>query len=154
MESVCAKGKEKGRVRCGREGERKEERMKKKEKKRGEEEKEEEKNRENGTKSVSPSPNAFPSTKLGNNITPINGRLGKNTTPISRDPTELSQNPQADPLRRQPSLDPSFRADFSYAPEGAEYSKFGLHSNGATIYKKVKALGNSRNRSQFSMNQH
>ena len=41
MERVCAKGKEKGRMRCGREGERKEERMKKKEEKKGEEEKEE-----------------------------------------------------------------------------------------------------------------
>ena len=44
MEIVCAKGKEKGRMRCGRKEERKEERMKEKEKeKKGEEEKEEEK---------------------------------------------------------------------------------------------------------------
>ena len=42
MERVCAKGKEKWRMRCGRKEERKEERMKEKEKeKKGEEEKEE-----------------------------------------------------------------------------------------------------------------
>ena len=41
-------------------------------------------NRKSGTKRVSPSPNAFPSTKLGNNTTPIEGRLGKNTTPTGR----------------------------------------------------------------------
>ena len=98
-------------------------------KKRGENEK-----RESGTKSVPPSPNAFPSMKLGNNITPIKGRLGKNITPTGRGPTELHQNPQLDLLRRRPSLDVSFRADFSYAPEGAEYSKYELHSNGAAIH--------------------
>ena len=52
-------------------------------------------NKESGTRNVSPSPDAFPSTKLGNNITPINGRLGKNTTPTRRSPTELNQSPQA-----------------------------------------------------------
>ena len=103
-------------------------------------------NRESDTRSVPPSPDAFPSTKLGNNTTPIKRRLGKNTTPTRRGPTELNQNPQADPLRRRPSLDASFHADFSYAPEGAEYSKYGLHSNGAAIYKKAKTLGNLRNR--------
>ena len=42
MERVCAEGKEKGRMRCGRKEERKEERMKEKKKeKKGEEEKEE-----------------------------------------------------------------------------------------------------------------
>ena len=65
-------------------------------------------NRESGTKNVPPSPNAFPSTKLGNNITPIKGRLGKNTTPTSRGPTKLNRNPQADPWRRRSSLDASF----------------------------------------------
>ena len=54
-------------------------------------------NRESGTKSVPPSPNAFLSTKLGNNMTPIKGRLGKNTTPTSRGPTKLNQNLQVDP---------------------------------------------------------
>ena len=122
------------------------------EEKRGSERRRE--NRESGTRNAQPSSDAFPSTKLGNNITPIKGRLGKNTTPTSRGPTELNQSLQADPRRRRPSLDASFRADFSYAPEGAEYPKYGFHSNGATIYKKAKVLGNSRNRFQFSMNQH
>ena len=36
------------------------------------------------TKTVPPSPDAFPSTKLGNNITPIEGRLEKNTSPTCR----------------------------------------------------------------------
>ena len=36
----------------------------------------------------------FPSTKLGNNITPIKGRLGKNTTPTSHNPVKLNQNLQ------------------------------------------------------------
>ena len=37
-----------------------------------------------------PSPDAFPSAKLGNNMTPIKGRIGKNTTPTSRSLTELN----------------------------------------------------------------
>ena len=65
-------------------------------------------NRESGTRSASPSPDAFPRAKLGNNITPIKGRqLGKNTTPTSRDPTELDQNPQANPPQRRSSLEAS-----------------------------------------------
>ena len=55
-------------------------------------------NRDSGTRNVPPSPDAFPTTTLGNNITPIKGRLGKNATPTRRGPTELNQNPQADPL--------------------------------------------------------
>ena len=47
-------------------------------------------NRESGTRNVPPSPDTFPSTKLGNNMTLIKGRLGKNTTPISRSPTKLN----------------------------------------------------------------
>ena len=111
-------------------------------------------NRESGTRSVPPSPNAFLSTKLGNNMTPIKGRLGKNTTPTSRGSTKLNQNLQVDPQRRQSSFDASFRADLNYVPEGAEYPKYKLYSNEAAIYKKAKALGNSRNCFQFSMNQH
>ena len=73
-------------------------------------------NRESGTRNVPPSPDAFPSTKLGNNMTPINGRLGKNTTPTSRGLTKLNQNLQVDPWRRRSSLDASFHADLSYTP--------------------------------------
>ena len=110
--------------------------------------------RESGTRNVQLSPDVFPSTELGNNITPIKGRLGKNTTPTRRGPAKLNQNPQADPRRRRSSLDASFRADWSYTHGRAESPKYGFHSNGAAIYKKAKALGNSRNRFQFSMNQH
>ena len=89
-------------MRCGRKEEREEERMKEKEnekKKRGRERRIE--NRESGTRSVPPSPDVFLSAKLGNNMTPIKGRLGKNTTPTSRGPTKLNQNLQADPRRRR-----------------------------------------------------
>ena len=137
-------------------GKRKKNEMGKKRKRRKKEwEKEREgENEKNGTKSEPPSPDAFPSTKLGNNITPIKGRLGKNTTPTGRGPMELNQNLQADPLRRRLSLDASFHADSSYAPEGAEYSRYGLHGKGVVIYKKAKALEKSRNHFKFSINQH
>ena len=49
-------------------------------------------NRESGISNVPPSPDTSPSTKLGNNMTPIKGRLGKKTTPTSRGPTKLNQN--------------------------------------------------------------
>ena len=56
-------------------------------------------NRKGNTKNVPPSLNTFPSTKLGKNITPIKGRLGKKSTHTGRGPSELNQNPQVDPLR-------------------------------------------------------
>ena len=46
-------------------------------------------NGENVERGALPSSDAFPSAKLGNNMTPIKGRLGKNTTPTSRSLTEL-----------------------------------------------------------------
>ena len=55
------------------------------------------KNREGGTRSVPPPPGAFPSAKLGNNMTLIKGILGKNTTPTSRDPIKLNKNLQMNP---------------------------------------------------------
>ena len=72
------KGKRDGKGKRGRETEKEGE---------GEERRERERrgeNRESDTRNVQPSPDAFPSTKLGNNITPKKGRLGKNITPISR----------------------------------------------------------------------
>ena len=111
-------------------------------------------NKESGTRNVPPSPDAFPSTKLGNNMTPIKGRLGKNTTPTSKGPTKLNQNLQVDPRRRRSRLDASFHADLGYTPGRAESPKYGFHSNEAVIYKKAKALRNSCNHFQFSMNQH
>ena len=46
----------------------------------------------------SPLPDAFPSQKQGNNMTPIKGRLGKNTTPTQRDPEKLIQRRQRNPI--------------------------------------------------------
>ena len=72
-------------------------------------------NGENGTRGTPPSPDAFLSAKLGNNMTPIKGRLGKNTTPTSRSPTKLNQNLQVDPRRRRSSFDASSPTDLSRA---------------------------------------
>ena len=58
------------------------------------------KNRESNARDAPPSPGAFPSRKLGNNMTPIKGRLGKNTTPTGIDPEKLIQK-----LQRNPSKD-------------------------------------------------
>ena len=145
--SLCERKEEKGRKE-GRENEGEGER----EERRGRERRIE--NRESGIRNVPPSPDTFPSTKLGNNMTPIKGRLGKNITPTSKGPTKLNQNLQADPWRRRSSFDASSRANLNYAPEGVEYPKYKLHRNEAAIYKKAKALGNSRNRFKFSINQH
>ena len=143
MERVCAKEGEsdveekkkekKGRMRCGKrrkegrenegEGERDE--------RRGRERKTE--NRESGTRNVPPSPDTFPSTKLGNNMTPIKGRLGKNTTPTSRSLTKLNQNLQVDPRRRRSSFDASSRTNLNHAPKEAEYPKYKLHNNESAI---------------------
>ena len=89
-----------GKSLCKRKGKRENEMWKKRRKEGRENEREERRgrerrieNRESGTRNVPPSPDAFPSTKLGNNITPIKGRLEKNTTPTSRGPTKLNQNP-------------------------------------------------------------
>ena len=85
-------------MRRGRKEEREEERMKKEEKEKRNRGRERRiKNRESGTRSVPPPPDAFPSVKLGNNMTPIKGRLGKNTTLTSRSPIKLNQNLQVDP---------------------------------------------------------
>ena len=41
-------------------------------------------NKESDTINVPPSPDASPFTKLGDNTTPMKGRLGKNTTPTCK----------------------------------------------------------------------
>ena len=74
-----------GKSLCGRKGKRKNEMWKK----RGKEEEGEERrgrekiteNGENDTRGAPPSLDAFPSAKLGNNITPIKGRLRKTQLP-------------------------------------------------------------------------
>ena len=131
--SLCGKKEEKGRKE-GRENEGEGER----EERRGRERRIE--NRESGTRNVPPSLDTFPSTKLGNNMTLIKGRLWKNTTPTSRGPTKLNQNLQADPWRRRSSFDASSRADLSYAPEGVEHPKYRLHSNEAAFIRRPKHL--------------
>ena len=78
-----------------------ERREKRKERRRGIEEREEdrEENRECGAKDAPPPPpDAFPSQKLGNNMIPIKGRQGKNTTPTQRDPEKLIQRRQRNPI--------------------------------------------------------
>ena len=111
-------------------------------------------NGEGGTRNTPPSPDTFPSTKLGNNMTPIKGRLGKNITPTRKSLEKLNLDLQMDPWRRRSNFDASSRADFSYAPEEAEYPKYKLHSKEAAIYKKAKAFGNWHKRFKFSINQH
>ena len=109
MERVCAEGKGKGRMRCG----------KKDEKEGEEEEKEKEKKKENGegdTRKASPPSDAFPSAKLGNNITPIKEKLGKNTTPTRRGPIKPNRNLQMNPPQRRSSFEIPSRANLIYTP--------------------------------------
>ena len=65
--------------------------IKKKDEKEGEEE------RRGGERRIK---NGKGGTKLGNNMTPIKGRLGKNTTPTRRDPVKLSHKLQINPHQR------------------------------------------------------
>ena len=143
--------------------EREEERMRKrgrgseKKEREGEERRERERRGEKGessTKSTSLSPDAFPSMKLGNNITPIKGRQRKNTTPNGRGASEPSRNPWADPLRRRPSLDALSSTNSSCAPKREKGSKYELHREEVAIYREAKALGKSCSRFQFSIDQH
>ena len=68
--------------------------MKKKEKEKKKEEKEEEEKMENTVLKVHHFlQDVFPSAGLGNNITPIKGELGKNTTPTGRRPSETNAAP-------------------------------------------------------------
>ena len=149
------KKKRDGRSLCERKGKRENERWQKREKEEeGEEIREIEREKENGendTRGALPSLDAFPSAKLGNNMTPIKGRLGKNKNPTSRSLAELNQNLQKNFQRRRPDFDASSRTNFSYAPEGSKYK---FYSKEATIYKKAKTLGNPRKRLKFSINQH
>ena len=74
-------------------------------------------------------------------MTPIKGRLGKNTTPTGRRTAALTPNLQKDPQQRRPGFDVSSYPDSGYASEKTKYTKHKPHSNEATIYKKIKALG-------------
>ena len=94
-----------------REEERKKGREEEERRKRG---KEKEKG-ESGARGALPSADAFPSMKLGNNITPIKGRLEKNTTPTCRRIAALTPNLQRDPQqRRQGFRDSSYPDSVSH----------------------------------------
>ena len=84
----------KGRKRCGRKDEDEEEREGKYE------EKEKQKMEKAMHETHRPLQKIFPSTKLGNNMTPIKGRLGKHTTLTSNNPVKLNQNLQANSQQR------------------------------------------------------
>ena len=86
--------KERERMRGGRKYEDEEEREGK------EEEKEKQKMEKAIHETHRPLQKIFPSTKLGNNMTPIKGRLGKNTTPTSNNPMKLNQNLQINSQQR------------------------------------------------------
>ena len=79
--------KERGRMRGGRKDEDEEGEGK-------EEEKEKQKMEKAIHETHRPLQKIFPSMKLGNNMTPIKGRLGKNMTPTSNNPVKLNQNLQ------------------------------------------------------------
>ena len=93
MERVYSEGKRKGRMRGGRKDEEERERE-------GKEEEKKQKMEKAISERHRPLQKIFPSTKLGNNMTPIKGRLGKNTTPTSNNPVKLNQNLQTNSQQR------------------------------------------------------
>ena len=106
MERVCSEGKGKGRMRYGRKDEQE-----------GEGEgKKEEKEKQKMEKAIHERHRIFPSTNLGNNMTPIKGRLGKNATPTSKNPTEPDQNLQMNPPLRRSSFEIASRMNLVYTP--------------------------------------
>ena len=88
------------------------------------------KNRESSARDAPPSPDAFPSTKLGNNMTPIKGRLGKNTTPTYKRTVAL--NLQKDPQQRRQGF-----CDSSYSVSVAHQRKRGMQSISPTAMKPL-----------------
>ena len=133
---------------------RREERKKREEERRKKKEEEKTRNRDSSARDAPPSPGAFPSQKLGNNMTPTKGRVGKNKTTTCRDPEKLIQKLQSNPHEKlelrtsvPPELhSPAMRAKILKSTEN--------RSNRTIIYKKVKAFGNLCNRSKFSINSH
>ena len=88
------------------------------------------KNRESSARDPPPSPDAFPSTKLGNNMTPIKGRLGKNTTPTCKRTAAL--NHQKDPQQRRQGF-----CDSSYPVSVAHQRKRSIQSISPTTVKPL-----------------
>ena len=125
--------------------------------KKKDEKREEERKKRGGRRRIKNKENsvsAFPSRKLGNNITPIKGRLGKNTTPTGRDPEKLIQKLQGNPGKdsRASNIHPR-QTSFTHH-EGQSLQSVGYRSYRITIYKKAETLGNPRKRLKFSINQH
>ena len=88
------------------------------------------KNRESSARDAPPSPDAFPSTKLGNNMTPIKERLGKNTTPTCKRTVAL--NHQKDPQQRRQGF-----CDSSYPVSAAHQRKRSIQSISPTTVKPL-----------------
>ena len=88
------------------------------------------KNRESNARDAPPSPDAFPSTKLGNNMTPIKGRLGKNTTFTCKRTAAL--NLQKDPQQRRQGF-----CDSSYPVSVAHQRKRSIQSISPTAMKSL-----------------
>ena len=112
---------------------REEEREKRKEerKKRGGRSKKN-KNRESSARDAPFSPGAFPSTELGNHITPIKGRQGKNTTPTCKRIAALTPNLQKDPQQRRQGF-----CDSSYPVFVAHQRKRSIQSISPTAMKPL-----------------
>ena len=98
---------------------------------RKEEEEDKQKNRESSTKDAPPSPDAFPSQKLGNNMTPIKGRLGKNTTPTHGDPEKLIQMRQRNPSKdsRASSIHPMRTSSTHYEKQNLQKRRIQRQQN-------------------------
>ena len=90
----------------------------------GEREEDREDNRECGAKDAPPPPppDAFPSQKLGNNMTPIKGRLGKNITPTHGDPEKLIERRQRNPSEdsRTSSIHPAQTSSTYYEKQNLQ----------------------------------
>ena len=98
---------------------------------RKEEEEDKQKNRESSAKGASPPPDAFPSQKLGNNMTPIKGRLGKNTTPTHEDPEKLIQRRQRNPSEdsRASSIHPMRTSSTHYEKQNLQKRRIQRQQN-------------------------
>ena len=98
---------------------------------RKEEEEDKKKNRESSAKDAPPPPDAFPSKKLGNNMTPIKGRLGKNTTPTHGDPEKLIQRRQRNPSEdsRTSSIYPMRTSSTHYEKQNLQKRRIQMQQN-------------------------
>ena len=90
------------------------------------------KNRESSARDAPFSPGAFPSTKIGNNITPIKRRLGKNTTPTCKRTAALTPNLQKDPQQRRQGF-----CNSSYPVSVAHQRKRSIQSISPTAMKPL-----------------